>query len=344
MMDNKSNRCYYLDFAKVITTFLVIFGHLYSADSVVRLYLYGFHMPLFFLVSGVFHKYTGKINWSHYSRTILWPILIFITLSILTNVLFYGAHLAAQLRSYFIDIPKGKMSGIIWFLFALFWCRVFLDFYCGFRNKFIPLFLWGCLLFIPVIILKIRLPFALSQGMMAFPFYAIGYLGKDFFITRKETLKWGVPFFCCLILTVLITRFLHGRVSMLSVSFGNLTGTLFGDSAKDFSLLSRAFLRIANIVLFYLNGLIGSAMILSFSLLPFPKTQFITSLSKSLITVVGTQSIFINLISRTLGLNNGYLLSIGLSLGVFLFCYLSHQLLQPVYSLANPKSPKSRQK
>lgn len=128
---------------------------------------------------------------------------------------------------------------------------------------------------------------------------------------------------------------------MLNVSFGNLSGTVFGDSAKGFSLLSRASLRIANIVLFYLNGIIGSTMVLSFSLLPFPKTQSITSLSKSLITVVGTQYIFINLISHTLGLNNGYLLSIGLSLGVFFLCYLSHQLLQPVYSLANPKSPKS---
>ena len=49
---------------------------------------------------------------------------------------------------------------------------------------------------------------------------------------------------------------------------------------------------------------------------------------KEQITVVGTQYIFINLISRTLGLNNGYLLSIGLSLGVFFLCYLSHQLLR----------------
>lgn len=344
MMDNKSNRCYYLDFAKVITTFLVIFGHLYSADSAVRLYLYAFHMPLFFLVSGVFHKYTGKINWSHYSRTILWPILIFIILSILTNVLFYGAELTAQFQEFFIDIPKGKMKGILWFLFALFWCRVFMDFTCGFRNKLIPLFIWGCLLFIPVIILKIRLPFALSQGMMAFPFYAIGYFGKDFLLKQNESLKWGVPFICFLILTVLITKYLHGRVSMLSVSFGNLAGTVFGDSVKECSLTFRAFLRIANIVLFYLNGLIGSAMILSFSLLPFPKTKFITSLSKSLITVVGTQYVFINYISHTLGLNNGYILSIGLSLCVLFLCYLAHQLLQPVYSLAQTKSPKARQK
>lgn len=332
----ESNRCYYLDLAKVITTFLVVLGHLYSADSTVRLYLYGFHMPLFFFVSGIFHKYTGRINWLNYVRNILWPIFIFIILAITTNVLFHGKHLTAQLRSYFIDIALGKTNGILWFLYALFWCKIFLDIFCGFRNKLFPVFLWGCLLFIPVIFLKVCLPFALSQGMMAFPFYAIGFFGKDYLLSRTSSLKWGIPFVISSILTVLITKYLHGRVSMISVSFGNLAGTLFGDSAKTFPLLSRAFLRFANIALFYINGLIGSAMILSFSLLPWPKSGFVTSLSKSLITVVGTQYLFIGFINRWIGFNNHLVLSIGLSLCVFLLCFGVHQVLQPIYLLVKP--------
>ena len=266
MLTIESNRCYYLDLAKVITTMLVILGHLYSVDSIVRLYLYGFHMPLFFLISGVFHKYTGRINWLNYVRSILWPILIFIILAITSNVLFHGKNLTEQLRSYFINIALGKVNGILWFLYALFWCKVFLDLFCGFRNKLFPIFLWGCLLFIPVIFLKVRLPFALSQGMMAFPFYAIGFFGKDYLLSRTSSHKWGVPFVLCFILTVLITKYLHGLVSMSGVLFGNLERTLFGASAKTLPLFLRALLRIANIALFYIYGLIGTTMILSFSL------------------------------------------------------------------------------
>ncbi len=332
-----SNRCYYLDLAKVITAFLVILGHLYSVDSTVRLHLYGFHMPLFFLVSGIFHKYTGRINWLNYMRSILWPIFIFIILAITTNVLFHGKHLNAQLRSYFINIALGKVNGILWFLYALFWCKVFLDLVCGFRYKLFSFFLWGCLLFIPVYFLKVRLPFALSQGMMAFPFYAIGFFGKDYLLSRTSSFKWGIPFVFCFILTVLITKYLQGRVSMISITFGNLKGTLFGDSAKTFTLFSRALLRIANIALFYVNGLIGSTMILSFSLLPWPKSDYITSLSKSLITVVGTQYLFIGFIESWIGLSNNIVLSIGLSLCVFLLCYGVHQVLQPVYLLVKPR-------
>ena len=332
MTDIKTERCYYLDLAKVIATILVIFGHLYSADSSVRLHLYGFHMPFFFIVSGVFHKYCGKINWNHYIRTILWPILLFITLSIIASVLFYGRSLGDQLRFYFVGILTGNPRDIIWFLFALFWCKFYQDYFCSFRNKIIPSLIWAILLFVPVILLKKRLPFVMSQGMMAFPFYAAGYYGKRFFLDGKESFKWGVVFICCLVLTVLITR-IQGRVSMMDVSFGHL-GELFGNSRPgDLSIFTRAFLRIANIGLFYLNGFVGSGMILSLSLLPFPKTKIISSFSKALITVVGTQTIFITFITRYLGYNNDVLLSFGLSLTVFFLCFLLHQVLQPLYKI-----------
>ena len=336
MSSNKSSRCYYLDLAKVIATFLVILGHMYSAGSPVRLYLYGFHMPFFFLVSGVFHQYMGKINWSQYAIRLLWPALIFIVLSITIDVVFRGERLSDQLRCYFIDIPMGNIRVVFWFFFALFWCKVYLDFFCGFKNKVIPLILWGILLFVPVILLKTRLPFGLSHGMMAFPFYAIGYWGRGTLSRQTASFKWGIPFICSLLLTMTITKYIHGRVSMMDVSFGRLPETLFGGSFKSLSTAFRAFLRIANIALFYLNGLIGSSMILSFSLLPFPRVRFVSSLSKTLITVVGLQYIFIHFITDWIGENHHIFVSIGLSSLVFLLCFLVHHILQPVFDLAQP--------
>lgn len=340
MAETVSKRCYYLDLAKVVGVLIVIFAHLYSIDSPVRLYTHGYHMPFFFLVSGIFHRYTGKIDWGRYARTILWPILIFIFLSILTNILFFGAHLGDQLRFYSVDIAKGKINMIIWFLFALFWCKVYMDFFCRFRHKIIPVLIWGCIMFIPVYFFRIRIPFGISQGMMGFPFYALGFLGKDFFLKRRESFKWLVPFVLCLVSTVLITKYLQGRASMLGVNFGDLGGHLFGDAFQGLPTVCRGILRLLNYSLFYLNGLIGSVMILSFSLLPFPKTRLITSLSMSLITVLGTQSIFLNAFLGWLGTDNGYLLSLGLSVVIFFLCYLSHLALKPAYDLVKPKQSK----
>ena len=50
-----NNRILLLDYMRVVTAFLVIFGHLYdpTPDNYVRMFIYQFHMPLFFVVSGM---------------------------------------------------------------------------------------------------------------------------------------------------------------------------------------------------------------------------------------------------------------------------------------------------
>ena len=219
-------RCYYLDFAKVIATFLVIYGHLFSGDSTVRLHLYAFHIPLFFFISGVFHKYLNKINWGHYIKNILWPTAIFIVLLIITGLIFLWSDLVEQLRHYLVDIPTGKMYGILWFLFALFWCKVAMDIFLLVNYKLLIVLLWAGLLFLPVFFKK-SLPFGLSNGLMALPFYVAGFYSKRVLIKRKESFKWAGLFLLSLIMTFFITR-IHGRVSMFNVQFGSLINTVYG--------------------------------------------------------------------------------------------------------------------
>ena len=78
-------RAVYIDVAKIIGLFLVILGHLYTtegvgAENVIRTFIYGFHMPFFFLVSGMLHKDKGvspfKVISGNYRKLIL-PWLCF---------------------------------------------------------------------------------------------------------------------------------------------------------------------------------------------------------------------------------------------------------------------------
>jgi fucose 4-O-acetylase-like acetyltransferase len=55
----RSHRLVYFDLARCMAFFLTVFAHLYSVNSGVRLYIYAFHMPLFFLLSGYLHKNTS---------------------------------------------------------------------------------------------------------------------------------------------------------------------------------------------------------------------------------------------------------------------------------------------
>ncbi len=321
-----TNRCYYLDLAKILATFLVILGHLYSSDSTVRLYIYAFHMPLFFMISGVFHKYKGKVNWTHYCKTLLWPIAVFIFLDILISTIIWGGF-SRLLDTFFIQLPLGKYDGILWFLFALLWCKILTDTALYFHRPVLMVLLWGIIFFVPVL-LNARLPFELTQGLMAFPFYFAGFLFKDKFLAIKPSFQWVVPLVVCFVLSVLITR-LHGRVSMVSVHFGQLAKIWSIDFKTP--LISLSFLG-ADIFLFYLNGFIGSFMILSLALLPFPDIPVVTTISKSLITVVGTQYLFITPIIKYWGLDQPLWMSIFLSFGILALCSLLHLVLRPVYN------------
>ena len=49
----KKDRIILIDIAKAITIFLVIWGHI-STGSALEKFLYSFHMPLFFVISGMF--------------------------------------------------------------------------------------------------------------------------------------------------------------------------------------------------------------------------------------------------------------------------------------------------
>lgn len=141
----EQKRILYLDIAKIAVAFLVIFAHLYPGDSMERLYLYSFHMPLFFIISGMFHKYNGTIQVSKYVKTLLFPALFFILLFDVIMVVPYhygydirwhNAERGDNLFQTFWNIVNWgrddnitKISGnpVCWFLIALFWCKIFTD-------------------------------------------------------------------------------------------------------------------------------------------------------------------------------------------------------------------------
>lgn len=52
----KKNRIIYLDIARALTIFCVILGHVVDSSTITKNFLYAFHMPAFFFLSGIFCK------------------------------------------------------------------------------------------------------------------------------------------------------------------------------------------------------------------------------------------------------------------------------------------------
>lgn len=101
-------RITYIDIAKGIGILCVVLGHVNLWDKLDML-IHGFHMPLFFFLSGYLFKATdGKSFIIKKARTLLWPYLLFYLLNIV-------------LSPYVKGMPIG---GGTWFLLALFYAEI----------------------------------------------------------------------------------------------------------------------------------------------------------------------------------------------------------------------------
>lgn len=255
----------------------MIVGHKGLLDGNVTQLIFSFHMPLFFLISGMFWKETTLLkSIKSITRTLLIPFSI-----IALTWCFY--YLALYLKNglpinkiipYIVGsfISPGKVLGplqplciYLWFLYAMTWIKIFASL-CNSKRLMILLSII-CIMIVIFIIepLDLILPFALDSALLAFPFFTIGHIAS-FYLKKNYSTKIEITVF---IVTLIITIFLslyNGTV--------DINNNLFGES----------------IILFIICGISGSLMILSVSKISFriaKKGEFIDIISTGTLLIVG---------------------------------------------------------
>lgn len=318
----KSERLPYLDYARVFVAYLVIFGHLLpGGDMVIRPYIYSFHMPFFFLVSGILHKYNGLIQWNKYFRSLLIPFAVWNILFLLLNpIMIYGDIWNGDISNYDffnyfvklfyvgfgkIIIGKDCIDQPTWFLISLFWCKIFTDFV---KRKRV------CLLFYLIIYFLsfyCNLLF-IGNACMAFPFYYVGFLIKDTNYSNRKVMSNVVLSIMLLTISLILTN-LNGRVSMLLRIFGQYPNYI-------------------SFWLFYFNGFVGSFGILYFSML-FNRNQIVKKTATSLITILCAQYLFVLTFKHFNGWWNSVYNELWISLIIMFICVVFHDYLSKYFPL-----------
>ena len=326
----KSNRILFLDYARVITAFLVVYGHLYEETSVVRLYIYAFHMPLFFLISGFLHSPRITIDEiKKYFRTLFVPILFFILIGLLIESLLYKQNILDLLYNTFKGVciygNSVPANGIVWFLFALMGVKLLMFVYLKAlarpKKVYIIVSLFGVILLLYLCKRYHMYPFLIRHSLMAFPFYLLGFYIRKIYEkghSHKLSSLYGIiGIFVFGLLCFLITR-INGRVSMYGLSFGQ----------ANFPL---------NVILFYFNGIIGSLMIICVSLLIKYENRYITYTANALISILGFQEIIIKMIGYH-GENYNYLISACVCVFVISGCLVLNQFFMTLCPVLLGKS------
>ena len=135
----QSSRRTEIDVAKGFTLFLVVFGHLLPLNTTLFRWIFSFHMPAFFFLSGMTfrpEKYNGVRDYMQdKARKLLVPyaVITLIGLAICLIRPAYRAEAFQQDCTVYYDLkwilyygqPMQLYIGQVWFLLALFWAELF---------------------------------------------------------------------------------------------------------------------------------------------------------------------------------------------------------------------------
>ena len=175
-----------IDILKGIGMLLVIIGH---SGCIWPFYpaIYAFHMPLFFLVSGLF--FSSKLSVLGGVKLENKRLLIsYIEICVITTLclILLGEHYEVFLKSAVVGTTIGNNYNIplgpVWFLLALFWCRIvyrILAEYVDIKGRSLGI----TAVVITILILKLfifedlyKCPFNFLQGVVCMFYYHVGVL------------------------------------------------------------------------------------------------------------------------------------------------------------------------
>lgn len=185
------------DIMKGIGIILMLVGHIPPSDELYH-FIYSFHMPLFFIVAGIFaNTIRAKDDWRNLINKDAKRLLLPVVVTMLFIILLAPAHyitdgnfnyLITQLLSCLwagdtLMTRWGALTSPMWFLISLFWVRfLFRLLEYGFRNISLmrdELLVVSCVLLSYV---SVRIhnymcptPWGILKGVSALSFYSIGW-------------------------------------------------------------------------------------------------------------------------------------------------------------------------
>jgi acyltransferase len=235
-----NQRIKWVDIIKGIGIMLVVVGHSNwifaqaTTTMFIQKYIYSFHMPLFFFLSGylfVKEKYPSfKKFLITKVRTLLMPYLFFAVLSILFDIVLRlkdNIELISFKESLIqILYLKDKVgwNEPLWYLACLFIVEIMFYFICRIKAKTTKVFtLLICMVvgYSLCLINDLVLPWGIGVALTALIFYAIGSYTKNNKFAGRLILQNKTVFFICLTISVIIGGVLNTIVIMYYTMYGN---------------------------------------------------------------------------------------------------------------------------
>ncbi|MCQ2420445.1 MAG: acyltransferase family protein [Clostridia bacterium] len=293
---DKKDRIPYFDLCKGILIILVVFGHVIPETSPMHIWLYSWHMPAFFIVSGMLLSQTSfgirpllgtqGVFWGR-MRKLMFPYVVYSALLLLARWAGHGFS-SEVLRWQLIDLFSLCGIGATWFLPCLFIAQMLYHIVERIsslpKNRFFRCtvkYLMCCLLFLLTVLCERRTSvfLVLFRSFAAVFFFGIGLLLQP--VIQKMQAK-STPSVC--LCTAVCTLF-----SLL----------LYIETGKNDASMN--VLRYSNPFLFIMNGVLGTTSVLLLAIVLerlCPKTLLrpVLFFGKETLVILGTHQLLMLLL------------------------------------------------
>lgn len=292
-----------IDVAKGIGIIFVVFAHVNYTPEILVL-IYSFHMPLFFLISGMLFNKSKYLDFKSFFRrrfkTLFIPYVIYELVSIawlyVSERLYSDFQLFDVSKDQYIDFFKqiliSNWSGThvnqpLWFVPCLFLVEILYYFICKMKKRFIvPVcFLLACCGWVlesgMLNFNNKLLPWSLDSALFALGIYAIGNLSSECVQGMFGKIKaHKYKYILCIEIIVLCLMI------WLPLTLAN------GKITLGSKILNNGFL-------LYINGILGSIIILIISLI-LEKCRFLAYCGRNSFLIMSTHYIIRNYIVKPL--------------------------------------------
>lgn len=222
----------YFDVAKGIAILTVIMGHVIH-DCTLKNWIFSFHMPIFFLISGYFfYKKESKSFMKAKARQLLIPYIVtcvgIIILSIIVNLLLNNSDVIWEsVKEWGIASLYGSggvhevpfhipQIGATWFLWALFFSLIIMNSIVDCKYSYIIV---ACLFFVGQKSSElVWLPMSIQPALVCLLFVYLGYLCK-----KENILNSDIPKGWILAITLIwaVSFIYGGHMYLVGCYFGN---------------------------------------------------------------------------------------------------------------------------
>lgn len=236
------HRIGHLDMVKAFAIFMVFIGHKISYITAEQ-YIYSFHLPLFFWISGFLYDPVKSQQFrsilSRRLRTVIVPYFIFALISFsFWFVIVRGLSVRGQVLSLdpwhpFLGIFYGVGVGqwrnpldiALWFLPCLFVTTMifwYINKYLSGRSQVFALIIIGAIGLMTSMWLPFRLPWSADVALTAVVFYGTGYIARK----RDEQISnlkwfWKAAVMASLAAIGFLLSFINVKVDMNHNFYGN---------------------------------------------------------------------------------------------------------------------------